>query len=124
MKALLTSMAMTSLLLMGSPALAGTGHSHGPSGHSHEQVVKEISREEATAKATAEVARLVEAKKIDASWATVKADADSEEKKTFNERLEWVIKFKNEAVTDETKRQLYVFLSLNGDYMGANHTGN
>lgn len=122
MKTLFTSMAITSLLLMVNPAMAGAGHSHGPSGHGHEHAVKEISSEEATTKATAEVARLVEAKKIDASWSTIKAD--SVEKKTFNERLEWVIKFNNEAVTDETKRQLYVFLSLSGDYMGANHTGN
>lgn len=120
MKALFTSLAMASLLVTGSPSMAGTGHSHGSSGHEH--ATKKITSEEATTKATAEVARLVEAKKIDASWTTVKAD--SVEQKTFNEHLEWVIKFKNETVTDETKRQLYVFLSLTGDYMGANHTGN
>ncbi len=34
------------------------------------------------------------------------------------------ITFNNPRGTDLAKQKLYVFLSLYGDYLGANHTGN
>jgi Family of unknown function (DUF6488) len=97
-------------------AIAGGGHDHGH-GHSHSQV----DQTTAIAKANKIIASFVTQKKLNKSWAPI--SANSAEKKTFNGKQEWVVTFVNEKVTDAKKRKLYVFLTLNGDYVAANYTG-
>ena len=92
---------------------AGKGHSHGP--------VTPVSEEQALKNALSAVTSIVQKDKIDVSWADIKpADA---KKKQFKNGLEWVVTFNNPKVEDK-KRTLYVFLSLGGQYLGANFTGN
>ena len=97
------------------PVMAGGGHDHG---HSHSPA----NQETATANATKAVAALVSSNKIDKSWASI--TASSAEKKEFKGKQEWVIVFVNDKITDPAKKKLYVFLTLGGDYIAANHTGN
>jgi len=103
-------------LLLTSPAYAGSGHDHGH-GHSHAPV----SKEEAENIATESIAKLAEKKKIDSSWQSVAAHKS--EQKEFGGRMEWVVTFKNEKVSDPEKQTIYVFLTLEGQYLAANHTG-
>jgi hypothetical protein len=42
----------------------------------------------------------------------------------FNGEPEWVAVFVNDKITDTEKRKFYVFLTLGGDYIAANFTGN
>ncbi len=100
-------------------AMAGSGHDHGH-GHSHsdgpvDQVTAKVS-------ATKIVAALVERKKLDESWLSI--PASSVEQKIFNDNPEWVAVFVNDKITDPDKQILYVFLTLGGDYIAANFTGN
>jgi len=90
--------------------------SHGE-GHSYSPV------DQATAKTNAEkiVASFVERKKLDNNWANV--TASSVEKTIFKGNPEWVAVFVNDKITDPAKSTLYVFLTLGGDYVAANHTG-
>ena len=94
---------------------AGGGHSHG---HSHEEINKVAAKE----KAIEVVSSFIKSKKLDKSWKSIKAS--SAEKKVFKGRPEWVVIFINEKITDVKKQKLYVFLTLTGDYVAANHSGN
>ena len=96
-------------------ALAGGGHNHG---HSHE----EINQVTAKAKALDVVSSFIKDKKLDKSWKSIKAS--SAEKKVFKGHPEWVVIFANKKVTDIKKQKLYVFLTLTGEYVAANHSGN
>ncbi|VAW85345.1 hypothetical protein MNBD_GAMMA18-1222 [hydrothermal vent metagenome] len=108
---------ITSLLFFGT-TVAGEGHEHDShGGHSH----GEISSEKATEKALAKVQQLVNKGKVEASWAEVKAS--HVEQKTYGKGPEWVVTFNNSKATDESKRSLYLFFSLSGHYIAANHTG-
>jgi len=95
-------------------AVAGPGHDHG---HSHEA----ITQAQAEAIAVKSVGRLVSNGKVDKSWETIKASTI--EKKVFGGTQEWVVVFNNAGVADAEKRNLYIFLSVNGEYLAANHTG-
>ena len=92
--------------------MAGAGHSHGQ---------PEVSGEEAMKRASKTIAKLADAKKIDASWVGIAADKVV--KKTFSKGPEWVVTFKNDKIKDPSKQTLYLFLSLWGDTLGANYTG-
>lgn len=111
-------MRLTTLLLVFTLGLftstAGFGHGEG---HSYTPV----DQETATANAVKIVAALVERKKLEESWAFVKAS--SVEKRTFNDNPEWVAVFVNDKIADPAKQKLYIFLTLGGDYIAANHTG-
>jgi len=98
-------------------ALAGGGHNHGH-GHSHSPA----NQETAIANATKVVAALVSKNKLDKSWTSI--TASSADKKEFKGEKEWVIVFVNDKITDSAKKKLYVFLTLGGDYIAANHSGN
>ena len=104
-----------------SPLMAGTNHNHGHD-HGHSHAEKPINLETAKQKARNIVSSLIEKNKIDQSWATIVAD--SAEKKSFDARIEWVVTFSNDKITDINKQKLYVFLTLNGEYIAANYTGN
>lgn len=96
------------------PAIPSTEH-----GHSHAQTP--IDQQVAETKAIEIIASLVEREKIDKSW--LSRQADSVEKKVFNDNLEWVVTFNNETIADLDKQKLYVFLTINGEYIAANYTG-
>ena len=100
----------------------GNDHGHGH-GHDHGSPIVQEPVSEATAedKAADIIALLVERKKLDASWASI--SANSIEQKTVMGSTEWVISFVNNDLEDTSKKTLYIFLTLSGDYIAANHTG-
>lgn len=106
---------LTALALSVTSAYAGpgSGHSHGP--------VTPASEEQVLANAIDVVAAIVQKGKLDASWAEVKPT--EAKKKKFQYGQEWVVIFNNPKVADQEKKTLYVFLSLGGQYLGANFTG-
>lgn len=100
------------------PVYAGEGHSHDKDGgHSHGP----ISAETAKARATKTMLNLAKRGVIDNSWASAKAA--KAEKKTYAKGPEWVVSFNNDKVKDKSKQTLYIFYSLNGQYIAANYTG-
>jgi hypothetical protein len=110
-----------SLLLFISPVMAGSDHDHGHDhGHSHgHESVSQAIVEENAGKV---IASLVEREKVDKSWASIKAS--SIDKKELNGRPEWVVIYINENITDIDKQKLYVFLTIAGEYIAVNYSGN
>ncbi len=100
-----------SLLTTTAIAQSEHGHSHGPV----------INEDEAKVVATKVLSELVETAKIDKSWATLAVVTI--EQKTFDGHLEWVVTFQNDTLEDQSKRTLYIFLTLGGEYLAANYTG-
>jgi len=98
-------------------AVAGGNHDHG---HSHSNTP--VNQATAKTKATEIVAGFVNKNKLDKSWASI--TASSVEKKDFKGNTEWVALFENKKIKDSKKQKLYVFLTLDGGYIAANHTGN
>ena len=98
--------------------MAGSGHDH-DHGHSHSYTP--VSQEKASANATKIVAALVNRNKLDKSWVSIAAS--SVDKITIQDNPEWVVVFVNDKIADTEKRKLYVFLTLGGDYIAANYTG-
>ena len=115
MKYLITTV-FISTLFISTQVLAGADHEHGH-GHSHGPVSVDV----VVGKAVKKVKQLANSKKIDASWTAVKSSGA--EKKTFGKGLEWVVSFENGKVKDATKKNLYIFFSLDGHYIAANYTG-
>lgn len=107
---------LTLCLLLATPAFAGSGHDHGH-GHSHEPITKV----EAEDIATKSVTKLIERNTIESSWASV--SVHKSEQKEFGGKMEWVVLFMNEKISDKEKQILYVFLSSEGQYLAANYTG-
>lgn len=95
-------------------AMAGAGHDHG---HSHAPV----DQATATKNATSIIADIVKQNKLANSWRAIKAR--SVEQKVFGSASEWVIVFVNKNITDTAKQKLYVFLTLGGEYIAINYTG-
>jgi hypothetical protein len=116
MKTLATTLVLSSLLF-GAPVIAGSGHDHG---HSHAQAP--VNKETAEENAGKAIASIALTGKIDKSWESI--TASSSEKKNFNGRSEWVVIFVNKKITDTAKQKLFVFLTVNGEYIAANYTGN
>jgi len=112
----LTKIVFSLFLLFVSHAYAGSGHDHGH-GHSHDQV----SQETAEGIAKESVRRLVQKDSIEKSWSTV--SVKNAEQKEFGGHKEWVIVFNNEDATNPKERTLYIFLTLEGEYVAANYTG-
>ncbi|MDH3979042.1 MAG: DUF6488 family protein [Gammaproteobacteria bacterium] len=102
------------LSLCSATAMAGSGHDHG---HSHEPV----NQETAETNATKIIAVLVKKEKLQESWAST--TASSVEKRVFKGTPEWVAVFVNDKITDPAKQKLYIFMTLGGDYLAANFTG-
>lgn len=121
MRLLIVVISLTVILLPIS-VLAGKDHDHGHShddGHSHSH--DPVSQGKAEEVAKQNVARLVDKGKIDKSWKST--SVAKAEKKKFGQKMEWVVSFKNDKISDTSKQTLYVFLSLTGDYIAANYTG-
>jgi len=112
----LTKVVFSFFLLLTSLAYAGASHNHGH-GHGHAPVSKAVAEEVAINS----VNKLVERESIEKSWTSV--PVSSAEQKEFEGRKEWVIVFKNEKVSDPKEQTLYVFLTLDGQYIAANYTG-
>lgn len=108
------------LSLFSFSAIAGGGHDH-DHGHGHSHSYTPVNQATAKTKATKIVAALVKRSKLEKSWASIAAS--SIEKRAFNGNPEWVAVFVNDKITNADKRKLYVFLTLGGDYIAANHTG-
>ncbi len=106
---------LCTLSLVSAPVFSSPG---GP-GHSH--ATGPISAEAAQEKATQHVAGLVTKGKIESSWNGIKPTKAYEKK--FEKGPEWVVEFVNSAATDKTKQTLYVFYTLDGNYLAANFTG-
>ncbi|MBL7003727.1 MAG: hypothetical protein ISR69_06855 [Gammaproteobacteria bacterium] len=102
------------LFLFPLSAFAGAGHDHGPSR-------APATQSQAEKVASDIVFQLAEKSKIEASWKAVKIEKSL--KKKFGNNLEWVVSFKNEKITDPAKQTLYIFLTLGGEYLAANYTG-
>lgn len=115
MKPLATTLLFAALLLSFpiAPVIAGPGHNHG--------FQEAISSEQAASQASEFIARMVDAEKIDVSWADIAPS--SVENKTFNQSRYWVIAFNNVNIQKPSEQTLYVFYSLYGDPLGANYTG-
>ncbi|MFK5969658.1 MAG: DUF6488 family protein [Candidatus Marithrix sp.] len=109
MNTLATTLVLSSLLF-GTPVIAGTGHDHAPA---------PINQQVAEKKADEVIASFVEREKIDKSWSSIKAS--SVEKKVINGNPEWVVIFNNEKITDIDKQQLYVSLTIAGEYIAVNY---
>ena len=105
------------LSLFSAATMAGSGDDHG---HSHSSTP--VDQATAKTRAGKVVAMLVETEKLDESWGSL--TPRSVEEKIFNVNPEWVVVFVNDKITDTDKRKLHVFLTLEGDYIAANFTGN
>jgi hypothetical protein len=90
---------------------SGGGHSHGAP----------ITSDQAAANARQIVEILVSKEKLDKSWSNIKP-AETKQAK-YARGPEWVVAFNNPAVSDAAKQTLYVFLTLQGDYVAANFSG-
>jgi len=117
---LATTLVLASLFFS-PPILAGANHDHGHD-HGHNHASETINQETAKQKAKDVVTSLIDKNKVDPSWSSIAAN--SAEKKQFDGRTEWVVIFSNQNITDSKKQKLYIFLTLNGEYIAANHTGN
>lgn len=98
------------LMSAASPGRAHSGHSHKP-----------VSETEAKERAVSAVIELVKLGKVDEKW---KGRTPTLAKKKFGGQTEWVATFERPEAKDPTKRRLYVFLALDGEYLAANYTGN
>ncbi len=100
--------------------MAGNDQDHGHDhGHSHSQ--EAVGNVKAESNATNIVVELVQKEKLEASWASI--SATTAEKKEFDGTPEWVVIFVNDAIPDVAKQKLYVFLTVTGEYIAANYTG-
>ncbi len=116
MKRLLPLAAVLALGLV-APAFPALAH---PGGHGEEVVT--IPKANAETKARTVVDTMIGRDILEPSWRGLKASsADLREGDTGG--LEWVVTFRNPAAKDAAKRVLYVFLSSDGIYLAANHTG-
>lgn len=104
------------LFATSSIAFAGPGHPGHEHSHNHE-----ISQTEAQQAGSTVLQKLIEKKKIDQSWTG--ASVVTTEKRKYANGEEWVVVFSNPQVDDDKRKNLYVFLSLHGDYVAANFSG-
>ena len=102
------------LVFFASPGYSGQ---EGP-GHYHST---DITKGQAEETANRVVSQLISRGKLDKSWSSVTPYSAS--KKEFKAGLEWVVHFINREIPDESKKNLYVFLTLNGKVLAANFTG-
>ena len=98
------------LTLFSAVAYAGAGHSHEP-----------VSQAKAEQIASRIVTNMVRQGVIEQSWEG--RSVAKSETKTFGGQREWVISYHNPTITDEQKQTLYVFLTLSGEYLAANYSG-
>ena len=115
MKSLLKIVAFIALLTFGNSTLSAHG---GGSTHRHEG----ISEAKIKSIANVHMLKLINEKKIDKSWS--KSSIINSEKKIFDKKIEWVVSFGNDYLSNVEKQILYIFVSQDGKITGANYTGN
>jgi hypothetical protein len=93
----------------------GHGHSHGSDGHGHSHKRREIKKERTGVIGRIQVERLVNEKKLDASWKNASFE------KSVLIKGEWLVTFKNDKGVKGSK--LYIFLKKSGEFVAANFTG-
>jgi hypothetical protein len=103
------------LILFPMFAFAGTGHDHGAPR-------EPVNQQQAEQTASQIVKTFVGKGIIEKSWSST--TVEKAEQKQFGDSMEWVVSYKNEAATDPEKRTLYIFMTLSGEYLAANYTGN
>ncbi len=118
MKTLIAAFVLSALFFSTS-IFAGANHSHG---HSHSHEPTPVKQGAAEKHADDVIDSLIERDKIEKSWGSIKAS--SVEKQKFDGRTEWVVVYVNEKISNTDKQKLYVFLTLSGEYIAVNHTGN
>jgi hypothetical protein len=91
----------------------------GGSCHFHGTI--EASKEAITQCAQQKIQKLIKKKNIDESWAQVTKPTNIEQ---INGKTgkEWKILFSNPNSPDESKKNLYMFFSYNGNFIAANFT--
>lgn len=112
---ILSVVALSATLAAPLPASAGEGsscHFHGNEPAS-ETAVNQC--------ATQRRDSLVKTGKLDPSWQAIKAAKP--EQVDGPKAKEWKVVFQNPAVTDASKKTLYMFFSLPGNFIAANYTG-
>lgn len=116
MKQLITSLAAVAALSLAAPAFAGGDgdcHFHGATPAKAETVAGcAVKRQQA----------LIAGGKIDKSWQAVKPAAP--EQVDGQKGKEWKVVFKDTAAADKSKENLYMFFTLQGNFIAANFTGN
>ncbi len=95
-------------------------HAH-DEGHGHSHEKKPISKENLTIRANKQIEHLVKIGKIDKSWTQIKVSEIKEE--VFSNKKEWLLIYSNKEISDTSKQNLYLFYTLGGRYIAANHTG-
>ncbi|MDH5231447.1 MAG: DUF6488 family protein [Gammaproteobacteria bacterium] len=109
------------LLFIGLFSLAFPCFATGPGHLAHKHKQGYIDYYKAKERGKLIVEKLVQRGSLPKSWAMAnEIEADT---KTYKEITEWVISVYNPAILDRSKRTLYIFLSLKGDYVAANFTG-
>ena len=89
-------------------------------GYSHTELP--VSQEIANEKASKIIAQLIEDGQLDKSWAFI--TATSVKKIVFKGNREWEVVFVNKQITDPAKQKIYVFLTLGGEHVAVNYSGN
>ena len=116
MKKLLISAATLAALSLSAPAFAGGEgdcHFHGATPAKPETVSScAVKRQQA----------LIASGKLDKAWQSIKPGAP--EQVDGQKGKEWKIAFKDAAAADKSKETLYMFFTLQGNFIAANFTGN
>lgn len=107
---------MTGLIL--SPNLGFTHGDHPPRVVSC--AAKECTKEQVELAVPMAVEMLVKAEKIESSWTNAKVERV--EKKQFKKASEWVVSLIDEK-QPEGKKKRYIFITLKGNLVGSNLTG-
>ncbi len=112
---ILSAIALSTTLAAPLPALADAGsscHFHG-SKPASEAAVNQCATQRRDA--------LVKSGKLDAGWQTIQPARP--EPVAGPKAKEWKVVFQNPAATDASKKTLYMFFSLPGNFIAANYTG-
>jgi aromatic ring-opening dioxygenase LigB subunit len=113
-----------SSLFFGSTAIAGNGHDHSHD-HSHDHpqgyVQTPVTQDVAEKTADKIFVSLIAREKVDKIWTAIKASTVAQ--KEVNGKAEWEVIYINKKVTNKEKQKLYIYLTLDGNYIAANFTG-
>jgi hypothetical protein len=98
-----------------------TAFGHGDHAPKVAACAKECSKEQIETALPKAVNLLIEAGKIEGSWASAKIEMV--ELKKFAKGSDWVVTLLDEKVTDLSKQRRYVFITKKGYLNGSNITG-
>ncbi len=108
MKTLIKTVVLS--LLLATSVIAGPSHGKKP-----------VTQQVAIEKANEILSTLIKKGTITKSWSSIKAD--SAIKKRDGSHYDWLVLFVNESIIDKDKQKIYVFLTMAGDYITVNYTG-